>query len=154
METERRAALCEIRVEGRKLAGTVMKFGEVSPYHRERFEPGAFRMAESVVLDLSHDRNKAVAWMPDGGLELRDNGDALEMTATLPAIPAADYALAEIRAGRMNGLSVHFVPLKERREAGIRVIEEALLRGVAILSRPSYEGSRVESRARRRRIWL
>ena len=31
---ERRAALGEIRVEGRKLTGTVMKYGEISPSHK------------------------------------------------------------------------------------------------------------------------
>ena len=153
-ELERRAALGEIRVEGRKLTGTVLRYGEVSPTHKERFEPGAFRMAESVVLDLSHDRERALAWMPDGGLELQDTGDALELIADLPRIPAADRALDEIRTGKTNGLSVHFVPVKERREAGIRVIEEAILRGVGIVARPSYQGSRVEARNRRRRVWL
>ena len=38
---ERRAAIGEIRVEGRKLTGVVMRYGEVSPSHKERFEPGA-----------------------------------------------------------------------------------------------------------------
>ena len=51
-DIERRAALGEIRVEGRKLTGVVMRYGEVSPSHKERFEPGSLRMADAVHLDL------------------------------------------------------------------------------------------------------
>ena len=102
---ERRAALGEIRVEGRKLIGTVMRYGEVSPSHKERFEPGSLRMAGTVHLDLNHDRERAVAWHPGGGLELSDRGEALELTAELPPIPAADRALDDIRTGKATGLS-------------------------------------------------
>ena len=35
-------------------------------------------MAESVPLNLGHDRERAVAWHPGGGLELADRGEALE----------------------------------------------------------------------------
>ena len=153
-EVERRAALGEIRVEGRKLTGTVMRYGEVSPSHKERFEPGSLRMADTVHLDLNHDRLRAVAWHPGGGLELRDEDGAMILSAELPPIPAADRALDEIRTGKATGLSVEFRAVKESRVNGVRVIEDAELSGVAIVARPSYEGSRVEARNRRRRVWL
>ena len=70
------------------------------------------------------------------------------MRADLPPIPAADRALAEIRAGRVNGLSVEFSCQKDRNENGFRVIERAELRGIGIVKSPSYGGSRVEARAR------
>ena len=152
-EVERRAALGEIRVEGRKLTGTVMRYGEVSPSHKERFEPGSLRMADSVHLDLDHDRERAVAWHPGGGLELRDEDGAMILSAELPPIPAADRALDEIRTGVARGLSVEFRALKESHLNGVRVIEEAELSGVGIVSRPSYEGSRVEARSRRHGRW-
>ena len=152
-EVERRAALGEIRVEGRKLTGTVMKYGEISPSHKERFEPGSLRVADAVHLDLGHDREVAVAWHPGGGLELSDRGEALELTAELPPIPAADRALDEIRSGKVTGLSVEFRAVKESRVGGVRVIEEGLLMGVGIVSRPSYEGSRIEARSRRHGRW-
>ena len=154
METERRAALGELRIEGRKLAGVVLRYGDISPTHRERFAPGSLRMAESVHLDLHHDPMRAVAWAPDGGLELRFEDDGVHLDATLPPLPAADLALDEVRSGRSTGLSLEFRCLKESREAGIRVIGEALIVGVGIVRAPSYAASRVEARARRRRTWL
>ena len=154
MEDERRFSDLEFRVEARTLTGVVMKFGEVSATHRERFEPGSIRMADAVHLDLFHDREKVVAWLPDGGLELAERDGAMCLAATLPPIPAADRALAEIRAGTVNGLSVEFKAVKESRAAGVRVIEDAILSGVAIVRAPSYEGARVEARSRARLIWL
>ena len=153
-EVERRAALGEIRVEGRKISGIVLRYGEVSPSHRERFEVGAMRLADAVHLDLHHDREKVIAFHPNGGLTIAGEGDVVELFADLPPIPGADRALEEIRAGTTSGLSVEFRCVKERREAGIRVIEEAVLSGVALVRSPSYLGSRVEARHRRRRSWL
>lgn len=154
METERRAALGEIRIEGRKLAGVVLRYGDISPTHRERFAPGSLRMAESVQLVLHHDPMRAVAWAPDGGLELRFEDDGVHLDATHPPLPAADLALAEVRSGKSTGLSLEFRCLKETREAGLRVIGEALITGVGIVQSPSYADSRVEARNRRRRAWL
>ena len=152
---ERRSALGELRVEGRTLTGTVMRYGDVSPSHRERFEPKSLRMAESVHLDLFHDPERAVAWHPGGGLELENGDGALSMCALLPPIPAADRALAEIRSGNVNGLSVEFRAVRESRDGDIRVVEEAELSGIGIVRSPSYGASRVEARARRRRgVWL
>ena len=148
MEFERRTTGLELRAEGRKLSGTVMRYGDVSPSHRERFEPGSLRMAESVHLDLHHDVERAVAWHPGGGLALANGRGELRMTAVLPPIPAADRALAEVRAGRVDGLSVEFRALKERRDGDLRVIESAILSGIGIVRAPSYGGSRVEARRR------
>ena len=146
---ERRAALAEIRVEGRTVSGVVMRYGEVSPSHKERFEAGSLRMADAVPLNLGHDRERAVAWHPGGGLELVDRGEALEMSAEVPPIPAGDRALQEIRSGQVRGLSVEFQAVKESRVGGVRVISEALLTGIGLVSKPSYQGSQVEARARR-----
>lgn len=147
MTVERRAG-GELRAEGRRLSGTVLRYGEVSPSHRERFAPGALRLAEAVHLDLHHDPERAVAWRPGGGLELRQDRRALTMTADLPPIPAADRALALVREGQATGLSVEFRAVRERQEGGLRVVEEAILSGIGIVRAPSYGGSRVEARAR------
>lgn len=145
---ERRITATEIRAEGRKLSGTVMRFGDVSPSHRERFEPGSLRLAAAVHLNLFHDPERAIAWHPGGGMKLSKSAQALTLRADLPPIPAADRALAEIRAGHTTGLSVEFRAMKERRESGLRVIEAAELRGIGLVKSPSYEQSQVEARRR------
>jgi len=148
MGVERRSA-GEVRAEGRRLSGTVLTYGEVSPSHRERFEPRSLRLAESVHLDLHHDPERAVAWSPGGGLTLALGDRSVDMTAELPPIPAADRALAEVRARRTTGLSIEFRALQEHRDAaGVRVVEAAELSGIGLVRSPSYLGSRVEARAR------
>ena len=153
---EQRARATELRVEGRRLSGIVIAYGDVSPSHRERFQPGSLRMADSVPLNLSHDQMRAVAWQPGGGLDLDDAEDALRMVVEVPPIPAGDAALELVRQGRATGLSIEFRAVKERREGGLRILEEAELRGIAIVTRPSYEASRVEARRAGRRLplWL
>ena len=146
--TERLATGTEIRAEGRRLSGIVMRYGDVSPSHKERFAPGSLRLAESVHLDLFHDVERAVAWMPGGGLELRQDKDALRLSATLPPIPAANRALDEIRSKRVTGLSVEFKATRERRDGEIRIIEQAVLSGIGIVKAPSYQQSQVEARRR------
>ena len=145
---ERRTFGGELRAEGRRLSGDVLVFGDVSPTHRERFEAGSIRLAEAVHLDLHHDREKAVAWHPGGGLSLAIDDRAMTMRAEVPPIPAGDRALAEVRAGRATGLSVEFHALEEKREAGVRVVTAARVEGIGIVRAPSYESSRVEARAR------
>ena len=147
MEFERRTFGTELRAEGRKLSGIVMKFGDVSASHREKFLPGSIRLAEVVHVDLDHNPEVAVAFAPGGGLELQQDKDALRMVAELLPVPASDRALAEVRAGK-SGLSVEFRALKESRDGEIRVIEEAVLTGIGIVRNPSYAGSRVEARKR------
>ena len=110
-------------------------------------------MADTVHLDLGHDVERVVAWMPDGGLTLTDADDALELSAELPPIPAADRALDDIRTGRATGLSIEFHAVRESRVDGLRVITEAGLSGIAIVQSPSYGNSRVEARGRRL-LWL
>ena len=143
---ERLARAVELRAEGRRLSGIVMPYGEISPSHRERFEPGAFRMAGTIPLNLRHDAERACGWYPDGGVALDDGRDALRMVATLPAIPAADRALAEVASRRLGGLSVEFRAERERRDGGIRVIEAARLIGIGLVAAPSYAGAGVEAR--------
>ena len=153
-DVERYLTEDEVRAEGRRLSGVAIRYGDTAQSHRERFEPGSLRLDDHVILDWEHDQLRALAWAPDGGLELTDGPDAMRMTATLPPLPAGDRALEEVRAGKVTGLSIRFRPVRERMENGIRIIEEALLRGIAITRAPSYQDSRVEARSRKRRIWL
>lgn len=144
----------EVRAEGRKLSGAVLVYGDVSPSHRERFEPGSLRMSDAITLNLLHDPERAVAFLPGGGLTLTDTEAALELAAELPPIAAADRALEMVRSGEAGGLSIEFRAMQVRFEKGLRVIEKAQLRGVGLVKRPSYKQSKVEARERRRVRWL
>ena len=143
---ERRTFGTEIRAAGRRLSGVVMPYNQVSPSHREKFLPGSISFAEVVHLDLHHDPERAIAFAPGGGLELRQDRDALRMTANLLPLPASDRALHDVRGG--SGLSVEFTALEEFREGDIRVVSSARLSGIGIVRNPSYIGATVENRRR------
>ena len=147
--SERRTGPLELRAEGRRLIGPAIRYGDVSPSHRERFEPGAFALdGRTRWLDYRHDRTRVLAWTGGGGLELADNRDALTVVAELPDIPLADRALADVAAGTLTGFSIEFNAVAERRESGIRVVSKADLAGVGLVGAPSYQQSTVEIRAR------
>ena len=149
MSLERFYAGLELRAEGRRLVGPAIRYGEVSPSHRERFDAGAFSLRDGKTrwLDVAHDPERVIAHTDGGGLELRDTAQALEVSATLPRIPAADRALADVRAGKLRGFSIEFHAEAERRESGIRVVERAVLAGIGLVGHPSYVGSVAEVRA-------
>ena len=131
--------------------GDIMPYGEISPSHRERFEVRSLHPDSNVVLNLEHDEMVAIAWHPGGGLTLENDERSMRMVAELPPIPSADAALRYVRTGEVSGLSVEFVALRERRDAdGIRVVEEAVLKGVGLVKHPSYDHALVEARARGR----
>ena len=153
MGAERRYSGSELRAEGRRLIGPAIRYGDISPSHKERFEPGAFALDGGTRwLNVRHDATRVIAWTGGGGLELEDGAAALEVSATLPAIPLADKALAEVRAGTLAGFSIEFSAIRERMDGAIRVIEAATLAGIGLVQSPSYEGSTVEARARRGRV--
>ena len=154
---ETRSIPLELRAEsaGRSLAGIIYRYGDVSKTHKERFEPGAFRLADNVQMNLLHDRMVTIAYYPGGGLTLRDSDSELSFEAELPAIPAADLALDFVRSGKAQGLSVEFRAQQEKRDQnGIRVISNALLAGFAIVPNPSYHQSKVEARQARNLDYL
>ena len=145
---ERRTGPLEVRAEGRVLTGPAIRYGDVSPSHRERFEAGAFDLdGRTRWLDYRHDRERALAWT-GSGLTLTDTREALMVEADLPSIPLADRALADVAAGRLTGFSVEFNAVEERRESGIRVVSRAELSGIGLVAAPSYTQSTVEIRAR------
>ena len=149
-EFERLFADEECRAEGRSISGTILTYGERAVSRRERFAPGSIELADVVHLDYEHDRSRVIAWTGGGGLELTDGEDALRMRADVPPHRFGDHVMNEVREGTRTGLSVEFRAIRTRTENGIRVIEKALLRGVALLRHPDYAASRVEARSRRR----
>ncbi len=149
LETERTLRPLELRAEGRRLEGTILKYGETSPSHQERFLPGAFDLSGGPTrwLDYRHDRTRVLAHTEGGGLVLRDSPDSLLLEAELPALPLSERALDEIASGALQGLSIEFRAESESREGNIRVVEKADLAGIGLVASPSYPASRVETRA-------
>ena len=148
-ETDRALRPLELRAEGRRLEGIVLRYGDVSPSHRERFLPGAFDLSGDRIrwLDYRHDQTRIVAHTGDGTLSLKDGGDALRLRADLPRLPLADKVLQEVNSGVLGGLSIEFRSQKESLDdSGIRVIEAADLPGIGLVPSPSYPDSRVETR--------
>ena len=141
------AAGLELRQDG-SLAGTVIRYGEVSPSFAERFEPGAFGdvSASDVVLNVAHDRARPLARTGGGGLTLEDSATELRLHAVLPETPEATAAVTLIKGRVLRGLSVEFRVTAERSEKGIRVVEQAALSAVAVVDSPAYPSSSVAAR--------
>ena len=124
-----------------------MRWGEVSPGHRERFLPGSLRPAGTVSLNLRHKPLQTVAWSPGGGLHLAATDRGFEIAATAPETPAGNAALQGVRDRSLRGLSVEFHAIRERRDSrGVREIEDAVLAGVGLVPEPSYPSARPEVR--------
>ena len=83
---ERRTAATEIRVEGRRLTGTVMKYRRRFTVASGTFEPGSLRMAEAVHLDLDHDPERGWLGTLAADSALAGGSDAITMRAELPPI--------------------------------------------------------------------
>ena len=151
----------ECRADGRRLIGTVVKYGDVARLPggiQERFEPGAFGdvAAADVILNGHHERSRPLARTGGGGLVLENSETALTMRAELPQTNDANDVLELVKTGVLRGLSVEFAAQSERMEAATRVIERARLGGMAVVDKPAYPESSVEARARRkkRRTWV
>ena len=163
---ETRYAEFRAEAEGRRLRGTLIKYGDVAKLPggiAERFMPGAFGdvAALDVILNGHHDRARPLARTGGAGLVLEDSVDALTMTATLPNTQDADDTLELVRTHVLRGLSIEFKALAEHMEAGpTRVLDSARLGAIAIVDKPAYPESSVEARARRkgkarkRRTWV
>ncbi len=149
MERIEHGPLVEFRSDGRRLIGTALHFGEVSPSHRERFAPGSVRLDDRLRwLDLDHDQTRVLAHT-GSRLDLRVDGRGVYLEADLsPRLPLLDAAMESVRSRERTGLSIEFRAREERREGGIRVVERADLYGVGLVRPPSYEGDRVEARQR------
>ena len=143
MKSEKRQG-CEFRVAGRTLGGVVLRYGDISPDHKERFLPGSLAPLSPVPLRMQHDQEMDV--LKAGDFVLNDSPRELSIRAELRAGSAA---LELVKRGALNGFSIEFHSRKESRQSGIRVIERAQLVGIGLVDQPSYPDSLSELRARR-----
>ena len=139
MKLERRYAdLTDI--EGRTLTGLALPF-EVEARvgtMRERFARGSVQSTGEAILNVQHDRGRAIAREPETlTFEVTDSG--LLMRAALPETREGDDALALIRARVLRGLSIEFAAKRERFDGGVRVIEAATVYGLAIVDSGAYQ---------------
>ena len=156
MKTETRFR--ELRAHGRRLTGTVMRYGDEARYPAsgaERFSAFAFdrylRHGRGATrLNVMHEPDLIVASTRRGDLAFTDSPEALDMVATLPSGSAYDSVLELVGDGLTTGLSVEFVALEERRTNGTRVVMRAALPGSGLVDEPAYAASGVEVRRRGR----
>ena len=142
----------ELRADGRTLIGAAVRYGDVSPTHRERFEAGSLIVSPDLAPTLGHRTGQVLAYGAD--VRVEDRADALIVSAHLPRTETAEKALAGVQSGRYRGWSVEFVAREETRDtSGIRVIRRADLPGLALVDHPSYPGSEVQARRRRKRSY-
>ena len=131
-----------------ELIGAAMRFGDVAdlPWGRERFEPRSIHYATGgVILNRQHDRGRPLARFPEGGLTLDMSDSALTMRARVADTTEGRDTVALVRSGVLRGLSVEFIPEKERSEGDLRVIERAKLIGVAVVDDGAYSAATVSA---------
>ncbi len=111
--------------DGRTLEGTLVAYGEVAPGRGERIDPGAFGDLSNVdaILNVQHDRARPLA-RSGAGLELRDSGEALTVSATLPRLTDRRYAVIVGPAGTgkttfLRHLKAAFGPLAQSLPADV-----------------------------------
>jgi HK97 family phage prohead protease len=160
-ETERQPILrtfaTDLELDGRTVVGMVVPYGEIAdvsdggPIYREAFVQGAFtrasRAPQHVILDVEH--SELVQNSVGVGHRFEDTRDGLRGFFRMLEVPAADTALALVRAGTLDGLSVEAVPLGPgRRGAAGELLRTAChLRKVALCRADdaAYRGARVEA---------
>ncbi len=101
-------------------------------------------MSQYALLDLDHDRLRAVAWIGQG-LVVEDTPAGMMVRAEAPMTPAGDSALEGIRDQSRSGLSVEFRAVRERREpqTGVRLVQEFAVQGFALVAQPSFPSAKV-----------
>ena len=134
-----------------RLTGTLIRYGDVSPSHRETFERGALEWdkAEGVILKRQH---------KDGAPIMKvhpvERDGAVVIDQELPDTAAGRDLARELRDKLFTHLSIEFRAAISRYTGGLRRIARARLVGAGVVFNPSYPESRVELRGRRRKFWI
>ena len=132
-----------------RLRGVLLQYGERAADRPEVFETGALRWPDNgIVLRRQHNRGNPIM-----RVQPVVEGDRVLIDAALPDTQSGRDAAREVRDGLMTGLSVEFRANRQHYAGGVRRITAALLGGAGLVDDPSYAGSRVEVRRRRRRLW-
>ena len=142
--------------DGRTLDLRVVPFNTVArvsddggrTVYEEMWMPGAFDRQLSapnrvdVLVNFEH--QQGIAGVVARGTELRDTGDALDMTARMLSVPDADKALELVNEGVVGGVSLEAVPVKSERGAdGVVRRYAARLINVALCRAPAFADAAV-----------
>lgn len=138
--------------DGRTLFGVAVPFGQVAevndgfgPY-RETFTRGAFARSiaergHRVKLAVNHDLHRR---LPVGRVtRLFEDSDGLRFEARVSETQAGDEVLELVRDGALDGVSINFEPLRERRrpDGVIERTEVKLGRELSVTPVPVYPGA-------------
>ena len=166
----------ELRQRGRELVGrfpygrrSTAVVSDRGARRKEYFQARAFRFAveapeREIHLLIGHSFDRPLAAKLAGSLRLRDTAAALTFSATLPPEGAQPSWMVDVRraidADLVGGISPGFrvpppdvVPDAEGLETepetgvGVRVIREAVLYELSLVTRPAYVESAVDLRA-------
>lgn len=137
-----------IRAEGRTITGTVVQYGDVAERTAEgpeRILRGALSW-DALAFTIAHRDSEVIAFLPGGGLRLRETETALELTCEAPRTAPGEKALRGIAAGTFGGLSLGFKCLRERTEGGVNIVEAGMIDHVSLVRSPAYSQSSVRLR--------
>ncbi|AYE97911.1 HK97 family phage prohead protease [Mycobacterium paragordonae] len=136
---------------GRTIYGRVVPYGETISVddgygeYRERFAPGAFRRSltergHKVRLFIGHDTRR----LPIGkATSLRDEGDGVHAEFLVADTAAGNEALELVRSGVADSFSVGFRGMRDHRDNGVTVRDEAALLEVSLVGVAAYSGAEV-----------
>jgi len=142
--------------DGRTLDLRVVPFNTVArvsddggrTVYEEMWMPGAFDRQMSapnrvdVLVNFEH--QQGISGVVARGTELRDTGEALDMTARMLNVSDADKALELVNEGVVGGVSLEAIPIEsERGPDGVMRRMKARLVNVALCRSPAYAGAQV-----------
>lgn len=143
--------------QGLKVAGVAVTWDAYDMGHEmERIDPSAFVASleepGEITLLWNHDTSKPLARVRAGNLRIYTDENGLGFEATLPNTEDARTAHELIRSGVVTQCSFGFIVKQERYEKGpdgkpVRVITEADLREVSIVTFPANPATSVSARA-------
>ena len=140
--------LCSVKIEDRaegqpRLIGILMNYGERARDRPETFLPGSLKWDGPLILNRQHERkNPILKFTP-----IESDG-RVSIDVEVPSTVAGLDALAEVRSGLFESLSIEFKSIQEDFVGGCRRITSALLTGAALCDAGAYAGAVVEARAK------
>ena len=138
-----------VRLDGRTLRGTAMKYGDQARIQvgttecQEQFAPGSFGNVDHLdtTLDVLHRPDRRLVRTGGAGLTFTDDGTELRLEAVLPQTRDGDDAIEMVRSGLLRGLSIEFYAYEDQWAGSLRTVTRAALPSVGLVDKPAYLGS-------------